>query len=123
MNDYITLDGKKYKTLFRSWRQTTPKASSERVLLSGALDVTYGHASYKLWTGEIEGPVTPIDGSWGSVTDLRATLAKVVGVSLTDHYGNTYTVHQIGPPQEDPFSPKWDGASNVIYFNVHLVGQ
>lgn len=122
MNDYITLDGNKYATLQRSWRPTQPKGSTARVTLNGGLDVTYGALTVQQWNGEIVGDVTSRGAGWGTIATLRTTLAKRTSLGFTDHYGNSYTVHQIGGYQEAPFSPGWDNAESVIYVAVQLVG-
>jgi hypothetical protein len=121
MNSYITLDGKKYRTPAQAWVPIMEKPATERYVLSGAADVTYGPMAPMRWKGEIEGPVTPDDGAWGSITDLRTTVQKTVAVSFTDHYGTGYTVHILGPLFERSLSPMWDSASNKIYIMVELV--
>lgn len=123
MNEYITYDGKKYRTLQRSWRHKEPKPATARLNLNGDLDVTYGPTTYHHWNGEIVGPITPDDGTWGSYSDLITSLKKTVAVSMSDHYGTAYTVHSIETPEEDPFSPGWDHASGVFYVNVTIVGK
>lgn len=122
MNNYITLDGNKYATLQRSWRPVQPKGSSARVTVNGGLDVTYGALTLNTWTGEIRADVVSRGAGWGTVATLRVTLAKLVGVTLIDHYGASYTVHQIGQYLENSIQPVWDGNSNVIEFSVKLVG-
>jgi len=123
MNNYITLDGKKYKTIHKQWTPGSDKPATLRRTLLGSLDVTYGPGTFNDWQGKLEGPVTPIDGSWGSIADLRLTIVKLTSVSMTDHYGVTFTVHILGPFQEESRSPVWDSASNMIYVKVRIVKE
>jgi len=123
MNNYITLDGKKYKTIHKQWTPGSDKPSTLRRTLLGSLDVTYGPGTFNDWQGKIEGPVTPIDGTWGSIADLRLTIVKLTSVSMTDHYGVTFTVHILGPFQEESRSSMWDAASNMIYVKMRIVKQ
>jgi hypothetical protein len=120
MNNYITLDGKKYKTPGKVWNPTVNKPTTVRYTLLGAIDGTFGAANLCDWDGEIEGPVTPIDGTWGSIGDLRATLAKLSALSLIDHYGATYTVICQGPFREQSFMNMWDSPSNHIAVTVKI---
>jgi hypothetical protein len=123
MNNYITLDGKKYKTIHKQWTPGSDKPATLRRTLLGSLDVTYGPGTFNDWQGRIEAPITPIDGTWGSITDLRLTIVKLTSVSMTDHYGVTFTVHILGPFAEESRSPVWDGASNMIYVKMRIVKE
>jgi hypothetical protein len=123
MNNYITLDGKKYKTIHKQWTPGSDKPATVRRTLLGTLDVTYGPGTFPDWQGKIEGPVTPIDSSWGSIADLRLTIVKMTSLSMTDHYGVTSTVHVLGPFAEESRSPVWDAATNMIYVKVRIVKQ
>lgn len=121
MNDYITLDGFKYITPARNWTVVNGKPGTERYTLSGALDISYGPATPKSWVGEIGGPVTARAAGWGTIADLRTTLAKKESVSLTDHVGTVYTVHCLGDFSERSLLNKWDSAVNTFYVSVRLV--
>ncbi|MCK4975922.1 MAG: hypothetical protein KAS36_03230 [Anaerolineales bacterium] len=121
MNNYIVLDSLKYKTSFGSWKVRQRKPHSEKYTAAGTLDMTYGPASPYEWAGDILAPVTPDDGSYGDIDDLRATLAKCTSLSYQDHYGGSYTVHAIGPFTEESRSPMWDAASNGFRVDVKLV--
>lgn len=116
MNNYITLDGKKYKVPSKQWQPVTTKPNTVRMTLLGEVDVTFGGATITEWQGQIEGPVTPQDGSWGSISDLRATLAKRQEIAMIDHFGVACTVVCIGPFKEDSFMSAWDASSN--HFNI-----
>jgi hypothetical protein len=117
MNNYISFEGKRYITPAKTWQPTTIKPSNVRPTLLGGMDATYGPATILEWSGLIEAPVTAT-APWGAIADLRGSLRKRAGVSFTDHYGYTYTVHVIGPTPEKSNSPKWDAPSNKIYISV-----
>lgn len=119
MNDYITLDGKKYKTPAKTWQPVDNKIATARITLQGALDVTYGPASLREWHGEIEAAVTPQAG-FGSITDLLTSLAKRQILSFTDHYGTAYSVDVSGQMARRSMTPKWDGYSNKWYVQVAI---
>lgn len=123
MNNYIVLDGKRYKTRFPGWEPITSKPSTIRVTLGGSLDVTYGPSSIQGWDGEILAPVTPDTVDYGDIDDLRTSLAKTQGLSMTDHYGNVYTVHVVGSYRETSSSPMWDAATNEFRVPVRLVRE
>jgi hypothetical protein len=69
----------------------------------------------------IEVAANPATG-YGSPNDLKATLAKRTAVAFVDHYGENYSVHLLGPFPEMSFTPVWDGNSNVILFQLTVVG-
>jgi hypothetical protein len=117
LNDYITLDSKKYRTSAKTWHPEPNIPATERVLLNGQMDVTFGKASLLIWIGEIEGPITAASG-WGTIVDLRTSLLKRQLLSFTDHYGVTRNIKATGPFKERSLSSKWDGASNTIYVSV-----
>jgi len=122
MNNYINLDGKRYLTPHKRFNAMPAKLSTVRKTLAGATDVTFGPAIFTEWQGVIEAPITPISGSYGTIADLRTSLAKTVSVGLTDHYATSYTVYIVGGPYtEESFTSMWDGASNVFYVPVRLV--
>jgi len=121
MNNYILLDGYRYKTIFGSWKTKTSKPATERYTLDGSLDVTYGPASPYEWDGKIIGPVVSDGGSWGTIEQLRVTLAKREALAYQDHYGNAYTVHALGPFEEESRSPMWDAQTNEFLVGVRLV--
>ena len=64
MNNYITLDGQKYKTNGKAWTPATTKAGSVRLNLDGTLDATYGAGTLLRWEGEIKVRVT-IEAGFG----------------------------------------------------------
>jgi hypothetical protein len=123
MNNYITLDGKKYKTPSKLWQPYGDKPATVKKTLLGATDITYGPAVFKEWRGQIEAPVTAEDASWGTIDDLRTTLAKLEHVTFADHYGAGYMAHVLGPFQERSLASKWDSPSNVIYVQVRIVAE
>ena len=122
MNNYIVLDGKRYKTLADTWTPQSVAPSSAEIMLDGALSTTYGPVSVMRWSGDIIAPVTPDGAAYGSVADLRTSLLKREQLSFSDHYGTAYTVHAELRSGEKSMGPKWDSPSNEIYFDVALQG-
>ena len=122
MNNYVTLDGFKYDCPFKEWDPTTEKPMSYRRTWDGSFDVTYGPGLFKTWNGNLRARVTPATG-YGSISDLRATISKMQGVTFIDHYGDTYTVHIEPAGPEKSFSPLWSGASNVFLVPVHMIAE
>jgi hypothetical protein len=121
MNDYLRLDTKRYKTKAENWKPVYGKPHTERRTLTGELDITYGPGTIFAWEGEIIAPVTPQDSAWGSIVNLRATLAKKQAVYLTDHLGVSYFVHCLGTHEERSLMNVWDSEFNVFYVSVRLV--
>ena len=81
MNNYIVLDGNKYKTNAKNWTPAPQKAGSVRLNLDGTLDATYGSGTLLRWEGEIMVPVTAAAG-WGTIAQLRTSLQKTSGLIL-----------------------------------------
>lgn len=121
MNNFITLDGKKYATNAANWKPVYGKPHTERRTLTGAVDITYGPATIFAWEGEINAPVIPRDTDWGAISDLRITMAKKEAVAMTDHNGDTYDIHCLGEHDERSLMNVWDSAGNVFYVKVRLV--
>lgn len=119
MNNYITLDSYKYYTSGNNWQRTMYTPRSFRITLAGSGDSAYGSVSNPMWVGEIIAPVTSPGTGWGTVTTLRTSLAKLQNLSMTDHYGTTYTVF-VQPLGERSKTRMWDGASNKINFAVEV---
>lgn len=121
MNNYITLDGKKYKTPSKQWQPVSNKPATVRNTLLGEIDATFGSAAIDEWQGQIEGPVTPTDGTWGAITDLRTSLRKNIQLVMTDHYGVAYDVVVFGPLKEESLMPMWDSPSNIIAVTARII--
>lgn len=123
MNNFIYLDGKQYRTHGKSWHPEDIVPSSERILLNGTHDVTFAAGTLLVWAGQIEAP-TVASGSWGTITNLRASLRKRQLLQFRDHYydttGITYNAKATGPFKEESKSVKWDGPSNKIFVQVRL---
>lgn len=122
MNNYITFDGKKYMTVHRKWTPAPYRPRNIRQTSAGNLDATFGPAVFYVWKGEIIAPVTPADASWGTPSDLRASMLKDQILVMIDHYGTTYNVAVTGGGDENSHSPMWDAASNRINFSIELKG-
>ena len=122
MNAYVTFDGYKYIAVHGKWLPGITKPATYRMTLSGNADVTYGPSAKKVWEGVLGIDVSPASG-FGSIANFRATIEKKAGLSFTDHYGNSYTVHTFGEFRDNSFSPMWDASSNVFHIQVRLVEE
>jgi len=120
MNAYITLDSYKYPTLMIDWESHPVRPATAAVMLNGETAVTFGPTARTAWSGSIKAEVTARDTGWGTITTLRATLAKLSTLSFTDHYGSSYTVlcNISGP--EVSLSPVWDATENEFSVKVML---
>lgn len=121
MNNYITLDSLKYKTSAKSWTPLTGAPRSARITLSGALDSSYADSSAMQWYGEIIAPVTAEGAGWGTIVNLRASIAKTQNLTMIDHYGTSYTII-IRVAEEYSLSSMWDGAENEWHMDVEVLG-
>jgi hypothetical protein len=120
MNDYITLDGKRYKTTKKSWTPETVTPMQSKDYLNGDLNATFGATSLLMWEGVIIAPSTA-PTLFGSIKDIDKTLVKRETVSFTDHHGTTYAnVHLIGPFAKHSLFPNWDVAGNPIYVSITI---
>lgn len=121
MNDYVTLDGKRYKAVFGQWNPTRIKPARVRKTLAGATDATYGPAITVQWDGTLVVPVTPSGSSWGSDSDLRDTFDKMENLTFVDHYADSYSVVMVNALQEQSLTPVLDQANNRFLFRISLV--
>lgn len=120
MNDYVTLDGKKYATIHGQWQPSTDRPVVIKRLLSGSTNVTFGPASNKRWRGKLLAAVTPaVD--YGSIGDLRTTCEKLEALTFIDHYGNSHSVILDRVVDESSNVPKWDSPENKMHVNVTVV--
>lgn len=121
MNNYITLNSKQYLCPAKEWKRVFSKPSTIRKTLAGSTDVTYGAAAFEEWRGQIEAPYYAAS-PWGTISDLETVIQLLTSCSFTDHYGNTSTVHVVGPEfTETSLMAMWDSASNKFYIPVRLV--
>ena len=120
MNNYITLDGKKYAALHGQWDPSTDRPVVFRRLLSGSTNVTFGPASNKRWRGKLVAAVTPQTG-YGSIGDLRTTYEKLTALAFVDHYGNSHSVIIDRAVDEGSKTPIWDSPENKMHVNLTLV--
>lgn len=122
MNNYITLDGKKYATQANDWTPMYDKPATARYNLNGGVEVTYGPGVLSSWEGTIRVYQSPPSG-YGSLTDFITTYNKLTSVSMTDHGGTTHTVHLIGAIKQKSLTPMWDSNSNVYFIPVKIVKE
>lgn len=122
MNDYVTLNGKRYTAPFGMFAPRRSKPSRVRYNLSGALDVTYGPALPLVWEGKLKVPAVEADSDpEGDIDDFRVAIALKTSMAFIDHYGNSYTVHLLGNFVEDPKIPVLDSVDNVFYIPVRII--
>jgi len=120
MNDYITLDGKKYATAAEAWEPNEDRPMIVRRLMSATTNVTFGPATFTGWRGVILVDVTPQTG-FGSIDDMRTTYRKRSALSFTDHYGNTFSVVIDRTVGEKSISPMWTAIDNTFRINTSLI--
>ena len=120
MNDYVTLDGKKYPTIHGQWTPSTDRPVVIRRLLSGSTNVTFGPASAKRWRGTLKAAVTPEVG-YGSIDDIRTTYEKMESLTFVDHYGNTHSVIIDRAVDEGSNVPKWDSPENKMHIKLTVI--
>jgi hypothetical protein len=120
MNAYVTLDGYKYSAPHGNWSPQTERPVVIKRLLSGNTNVTFGPAPMVRWVGMLNADVSPATG-FGSITNLRATCAKLTQLSFTDHYGDTFNVILDRSVGEDSLTPQWDGASNKFRVTLTVI--
>ncbi len=121
MNDYITLDGKKYRTTHKQWQPIIDRPVVIKKLLSGTRNVTFGPAMKPIWQGAVRAVASSPETGFGDIDDLRTTYEKLESISFTDHYGNNYTVVLDRRVNEASFTPKWDAPSNKFEVNLTVV--
>jgi len=121
MNNYITLDGKKYKTRAEQWQPIVGKPAQVRYNLDGTTDATFGPATPNEWVGQILGPVTPDGEDWGDIDDLRTSLAKTTALTMVDHYSVEYSVLSLDGFMAESRSVMWDAETNEFRVMCRLV--
>jgi hypothetical protein len=119
MNDYIMVDGYRYKTL-TNWVPYEDRPMTIKRLMSGGADVTFGPATYKYWRGTICVDVSPAN-LYGGVSEFKASYRKASSVEFVDHFGETHQVVIDRGIDERSLSPMWSAPENTINVNVTLV--
>jgi hypothetical protein len=120
MNNYITLNGTKFRTKGTEWKPKVKNPGTVRFTVLGELDATYAPGTMYVWEGKIMADVTP-DAGFGTPDQLRAILKTKAMLTLIDHYGTTFDVTVLDY-EEGSLAFKWDSPSNVMYFKVKLEG-
>jgi len=120
MRNYITLNGKKYKTQSANWTETEVNARQTTRLASGKGDVTFGGSGYFMWTGTLIAPVVAETG-WGTKDTLANAFRKKTKLAYEDHLGTAYEV-AIGSRMEKRSQlPDWDNVENVFHVFMEIV--
>ena len=120
MNDFISLDGKRYRCAADQWEPNEERPMVIRRLMSGNSNVTFGPATFTGWRGVVNvevGAVAP----FGTIDDMRATYRKRQALAFIDHYGNNYSVVIDRSVGERSLSPKWTAVDNIFKINLSLV--
>jgi hypothetical protein len=123
MNDYVMLDGNKYKAIFGQWAPERAKPSKIRMTLSGGVDAVYGPGVFKRWAGvliAVNDPVKIADG-FGSREDLEAAYDKARDVAFVDHEGDAYNVHMMGTLKQRQLTPVTDSDNNRFHYSISMV--
>ena len=120
INNYITLDGCRYKTSAVTWAPKFERAVQIKRLFSGNKDVSFGPSGMTTWEGDVIAPVTPA-ANYGSIDELRALYSENTTQVFIDHYGNSYNVVLYGTIAEKSRLRVWDAASNQFLVPVVLV--
>ena len=120
MNDYIVLDGKRYRTAAEAWEPNEERPMIIRRLMSGGSNVTFGPATFTGWRGVVcveVGAIAP----FGTITDFRTTYRKRSALTFIDHYGTSYNVVIDRAVGEKSISPNWTATDNVFRVNLALI--
>jgi hypothetical protein len=121
MNDYIILDGFKYRTTHKQWQPMIDRPVVIKKLMSGARNATFGPAMKPIWQGAVRAVAANPESGFGTIDDLRATYMKLSSLAFQDHYGTAYTVVLDRRVNEASFTPKWDGTENKFEVNLTVV--
>jgi hypothetical protein len=120
MNDYITLDGKQYRTAHETWEPNEERPMTVRRLMSGGTNVTFGPNTFTGWGGTVMADVSAV-APFGTPTDLRTTYKKRSALSFIDHYGNSHSVVIDRRVGEKSISPMHDAPDNTFRMNLALI--
>ena len=121
MNDYIELDGFKYRTAADNWEPNEERPMVIRRLMSGNTNVTFGPATFTGWRGIVLVPTQTAAPGFGDVENLRTTYRKRSVLSFADHYGNDFNVVIDRSVGEKSISPMWTAVDNVFRINLSRV--
>lgn len=120
MNNYIILDGKRYRTAAESWEPNEERPLIVRRLMSGGSNVTFGPATFTGWRGVVVVDVSAV-APFGTPTEFRTTYRKRDVLSFTDHFGNVSSVVIDRSVVEKSVSPMHDAPDNTMRFNLALI--
>jgi hypothetical protein len=120
MNDYIILDGKRYRVAHETFEPNEDRPMMVRRLLSGSTRVTFGPATFTGWSGTLMADVSAV-APFGTPDDLRVTYKKRTSLDFTDFEGNAYTVVIDRRVGEKSLSPKHDAEDNTFRMNMTLL--
>ncbi len=120
INNFITLDGKKYKTSANNWLEIENSPRQHKRLLSSAGDISFGVNTFLAWKGDIFVDVSPTDILYGSFDDLQTTFRKKSSLTMIDHYGVSRSVVMGGTMEKRSILPDWADPSNEFHISVEI---
>jgi hypothetical protein len=124
--DYILLDGKRYRSLARAWRPSVTNPRSGRIAMDGTHSATFASHSVAVFEGSLVAPLTapsPNPENWGTLETLLASLTKPQLLSFTDHWGKVFMVLVQGRHDQNSLQNVWDAPGNKFYVPVVLTGK
>jgi hypothetical protein len=120
MNDYITLDSKRYRLAAETFEPNEDRPMTVRRLMSGATRVTFGPATFTGWSVTVMADVSAV-APFGTPADLRATYKKRSVLTYTDHFGATHSVVVDRRVGERSISPVHDAPDNTFRMTLTLI--
>jgi hypothetical protein len=120
MNDYVTLDGKRYRTAHDDWAPNEDRPMVIRRLMSGSQKVTFGPATFTGWSLTLMADVGA-QAPYGTPDDLRTTYKKRTVLIYLDHFENEHDVVIDRRVGEKSLSPKHDAPDNTFRMPMTLI--
>lgn len=121
---YITLDGYQYKVIAEAHEPGQSSPGELRYTISGKTDRTESGIVQWEWRYRLLVPWTG-SGGYGGLAQLRASFAKRTPstnqLSLTDNYGDIYTVYFTEKGPERNLTPRLTDATSKYIVEVRLV--
>jgi hypothetical protein len=120
MNDYITLDNKRYRLAAETFEPNEDRPMTVRRLMSGATRVTFGPATFTGWNVTVLADVGAT-APFGTPADLRVTYKKRTVLDYTDHMGVLHGVVIDRRVGERSISPVHDAPDNTFRMTLTLI--
>ena len=100
MNDYIILDGKRYRTSHPDWEPTEERPMVVRRLMSGKTNVTFGPATFTGWSGVVTAEVGAV-APYGTPDKMSQEAFRVACLAGYEGVCSAYGAYNF--PGQDPF--------------------